>query len=462
MKVVNVVLCIGFLLSGNAAAAPSGWDMKAGVSASESYNDNINLVSTGAKTDDYITQINPYLSINRKTRRLNLQADYRMQNLIYANEDQNNTTFHQLSGNGEMNFVKDIFYIKGAANYSQQNIDQAATTSFNNVSVTNNRTNVAAININPYLKFRLGNTSDLKLSVDKGIVKYSGSLNDSDRDLYQANLTSGKAFNRLGWSLNASRQKINTDNQTDIIIQSYQADVQYKLTKKVSITAGVGADDNQYTRAISTENPDSETYTLGMNWNITPRTKINFGGVSHYFGDSFFLDINNKSRRTDLSVKYKEDVTALTATQFDQNENNINFNNDVSKASISNDAFVRKHFSGNFSLKSAKSVLKLSIFNEKRIYQTDDTSERIYGGAGSLDWKFGKRTSLLLSGAGQITNRRGSSIKDGLLQVSAEVKRQLRKKLSGSIGITHARRDTSINSQDYRQNMANISINWQL
>jgi len=459
-----------------AHSAIGGWELKGGVAASESYNDNLTLVSAN-KIDDYITEINPYIGIRRKTRALDLSVDYRLQNLIYASEDQFNETFHQLQGDVTANFIKDIFYINGSASYGQQNISNTGNVSFNNQSVTGNRTNVGTARLNPYFKYRFGRAADLYLGVEKGIVRYgSGSANDSDRNDYQVKLSSGTSFNRIKWNVNYHNQDIETDGQSDTELTEYKGKVEYKLTRQFGLTATAGYEDNEYVRAVTTEAPDGSSWTIGINWTPSPRTSFEAGVGERFYGNTGYMTLSHRLRRVLLSAKYLEDVTVSAVNQFDGTgvQDVDEFGDpiisdasnpevlDPSLPGINNDTYIRKRLSGNFSFRSAKSLLTASIYDERRFYQISDDRERSYGASANLTWDFARRTKAIFSTSGQIVNVRGGGRKDGYASLSAGVVRQLQKKLTGTMKLTHNRRDSSLNSVDYRQNIATIGINWQL
>lgn len=470
----TILLLIGLVFSGSIFAAGS-WKIQPVITLSESYNDNLTLASTGVKTDDYITTISPAISITRDSRRLKFNGRYQAQGLLYGSESQYNTIFHQLQANGTVNLVKDIFFINGTGTYSQQNINQTATVSFDNISITNNRANVGTARLNPYLRFKFGRTSNLLVSVDKGVVRYSGGLSDSNTTTYKVNLDNGTAFNKLLWNIFYDRNDIETDFQADTKFEKIGAGVEYKLTRLFSVTASGAYEDNTYRRAASTSNPTNQSsWTAGVKLTPSVRTTVEVGVSSNYFSNSGYLKFSNKLRRITTSLSYSEDVTVLALNQFNTGvfpqfnssgtavptaaSNNIN----VSLPGVTGETYIRKKLGGAFSIKSTKSMLFVSIYDERRLYQSTDTKERVYGGNANLNWKFALRTSLNLSARGQVQDLRGSTRKDGLLQVRLGLTRDMRSNLKGRVSIIHNRRDSNTNAYDYDQNTVAVSIIWKI
>ncbi len=470
----TILLLTGMMLSSSLLAA-SNWKIQPLLTVSESYNDNLTLTSTGVKIDDYITTISPLISVNVDSRRLKFDGRYQAQGLIYGSEDQYNTIFHQLQANGTATLVKDLFFVNSSATYSQQNINQTAAVSFDNISITNNRTNVGTARLNPYLKFKFGNSSNLLVSVDKGVVRYSGVLRDSDTSNYQVKLDSGANFNKLLWNVYYSRNDVQTDFLADTKFEKIGAGIEYKLNRQFAVTATGGYDDNTYIRAATTQNPvNQSSWTAGVKWTPSIRTTVEAGVSSNYFSDSGYLKLSNKARRITSSLSYIEDVTVLALNQYNTgafsqfsssstaNATAASNNIDVSLPGVTGETYVRKRLQGNLSFKTAKSRLSASIYDERRQYQSNDQKERVYGGSANFDWKFALRTSLNLSARGQVQDLRASTRKDGLLRVRLGVTRDMRSNLQGSVSVVHNRRDSNANANDYNQNTVTVSIIWKI
>ncbi len=470
----TILLLTGMVFSGSILAAGS-WKLQPLLTVSEAYNDNLTLASTGVKIDDYITTVSPAISVTRDSRKLKFNGRYQAQGLLYGSESQYNTVFHQFQANGTANLIKDIFFINGTGTYSQQNINQTSTVSFDNISITNNRTNVGTARLNPYLKFKLGNTSNLLVSVDKGVVRYGGGLRDSNTTTYNIKLDSGTAFNKLLWNVYYNRNNVKTDFQADTKFEKMGAGVEYKLFRQLALTASGAYEDNTYIRAASTSNPTNQSsWTAGVKWTPSKRTTLEVGMSSNFFSDSGYLRFSNKVRQLKTTLSYLEDVTVLALNQYNSrvfsqfdpsvtNGSAVTSNNiDVSLPGVTGETYIRKRLGGSISFRTRKSLLSASIYDERRLYQSTDTKERVSGGYANLGWKFALRTRLNLSVSAQLQELRGSTRKDGLLQVRLGVTRDMRSNLQGSVSVVHNRRDSNANVNDYNQNTATVSIIWRI
>lgn len=465
---INRISCI--LICGaisNPVSAASNWKVNAGVAANLSFNDNITRVSSGTKVDGVITQINPYIGVSGKSKRIDLDLKYNMQNLFYSNNSQYNDTFHQFQGDMKANLVKNFLFIDTGAAYAQQNISNTTGTFFNNTTVTGNRTNVGRARVKPYIKHNFGRTAQLTTGAEYSVVRYGTSgLLDNNISQYDFTLNSGKDFNRMTWQVDYLKMKIKPDTQSDIIFEQYNGLLGYKLTRKITVTASAGREKNRFARAAVTSIPEGLKWMVGVKWTPTKMTTVDAGAGRRFFGNSGFLTVTTSSRLTKTSIRYSEDLSTSSTSQFGRriytgtNSNPSNPNVvDISQPSIRAGTYIRKQLRGDFSIKSAKSVLSLSAYNESRDYQVTNNTERVYGGSVNFNWNFAQRTRAILSATGAIINPALSG-KVGLMTLNVSVNRQLRKKLSANISVSHSRRKSGQSASDYKQNIANVGINW--
>src|SRR5690349_19753266 len=73
-----------FLLSSHSEA--SEWRIRPRLNLIETYSDNVRLGAAGS-SDDFITQINPGIIARGVASRYNIDVNYMMNNLIYANNN---------------------------------------------------------------------------------------------------------------------------------------------------------------------------------------------------------------------------------------------------------------------------------------------------------------------------------------------------------------------------------------
>ncbi len=462
------------------AGAMANWTWTPGFLAQESYNDNLTLVDEGDKVTDFITELTPSLAINQRSRTLDLTLDYRMQNLVYAKESQYNKTYSQFRGNATANLVRDFFFIDAAASYGQQNISNAGTITLNNATINRNRTNATVASVRPYIEYSLGRSADVYLAAERGIVRYSAAeIEGSERNSYEARLSSGRAFQRLLWRLVYLKQDISSANQVNTLLQEYNGELEYRLTPRLSLLATSGYDDNQYDRAGIVTNPRGSKWTAGFSWIATRHTSVVASVGKRYFGNTRALTISNRARRTELSLSYDESVTVLATTLFAANEPApapvpaegdtgdaavpplLSTEVDPSLPSVGNAAYVRKRLTGNFSLYGRQSLLALTVYDESRLYESTGREELIKGGSASYNWNISSRSRFIVSVTGQYSDLADRG-KNKFVRASAEIERRINTNLVSSFSLSHNTQAFSLGVLNYDQNIAYARIVWEL
>ncbi len=179
------VASVTLLLSPCSDAAE--WKVLPRLSLFETYSDNLGLTSTGRKTDDFVTQINPGIVVNGVGRRFSLDVNYMMNNLIYAESSNLNRMQHQLGARATTELLEDLFFVDGRATIAQQNISLLGPQSFDNVNVTGNRANVTTFSISPYLRHRFQDFASGELRYTRSLVNSNANaLSNSTGDSFVA------------------------------------------------------------------------------------------------------------------------------------------------------------------------------------------------------------------------------------------------------------------------------------
>ncbi|RLA11498.1 MAG: hypothetical protein DRQ52_09520, partial [Gammaproteobacteria bacterium] len=83
------------------------------------YVDNIDLAKSGGR-DDLVAQINPEFLLEVASSRIEVQADYRLQNLVYTSYSDLNETYQQFHGNAAVDIIPSKLKLNSIASYDQQ------------------------------------------------------------------------------------------------------------------------------------------------------------------------------------------------------------------------------------------------------------------------------------------------------------------------------------------------------
>ncbi len=479
-------------------AGAAEWKIAPSLDLKETYTDNVRLAPPGLEKNEFITQINPGISLTGNGSHLKLNASYVMQNLIYAKESSQNTMNHLLNANANAELVDNLLFLDGRASISQQNISPLGPQSSDNVNITGNRTEVQTYSVSPYLRHSFSNYASTEVRYTHNEVSTGGSgLLNSQADRIQLGLNSGSAFKTLGWGLNYSTGKTrygNTANTNAPALETevFSGNLSFPVTPKFRLTATGGYEKNNYI-SIGPK-PDGSFWTAGFSWAPSITTSIDASAGQRFFGDTYSLAASHRTRLTAWSLGYSEDITttqsqflnpvtidtasflkplldnpALTPIQkqdiqtFIQNYPTLT----GSINSLTNRVFLQKRLQASVAVTGAKNILVLSLFNTSREAQTAQNQDialldsvnlalndktKQMGVNASWNWRIGSRTSANF-GAGYIRSNYpslGRTDNDKTIRVS--LTRQLQPKLNGSIELRHVQRDSSQSGGDYSEN----------
>ena len=463
------------------------WTLAPSLEVSETYLDNVTLAPPGDEESDYITQITPEILAHAKGRRGELDLAYRMQNLLYVNNSQANTTYHQLVANTTAELVREVLFIDADGSYGQAPISQEGAVGFDNLAVTENRTNVGTYSISPYLLKQFGRFASAELRYTYEKVEYSedtASVADSDGHRIFAQLGSSRTSQRLtpgyrpnqvspsrqystplDWSLIYQRDESNNRDGADTKFEETVLQLHYRLGAETALRADLGYEDNEYERSPDSEEPKGLFWSVGMVWNPSRRTSLEATTGERFYGQHYDLAFRHQTRRTTVEVLYLEETInpsgALLESPFSLVGDELGSPVpdpsgelqpvEVPLPSIGTEVYLRKRLTANISKSTAKSIFRMEVFNEERDYQATGDEERVYGGNAVWDWRLAPRTSSMLRGDWQRQELRNGE-EDELWQISLRVTRKVRANVDGFLEYRHVRQQSTEAENEYRQN----------
>ena len=510
-KIVQAVTSTILIFPAYSAAAD--WKITPTLNLLETYTDNVTLASRGNEISDFITQINPGVSLTGTGARLKVNLNYTMQNLFYANQNNQNTTMHQLSAGAKATLIKNFFFLDSTANISQQIISLQGPLTTNNENITNNRTNVKTYSISPYILHNFSNFATTQARYTHNAVYTDvGGLSGSQSDTILLSLTSGSAFRKLGWGLNYNKQKIDglgtlgtlgTLN-TSIESEQYMGNLRYRVSSKFSLTGTSGYQKFSYTSIIGQS--AGSFWTTGFIWTPSERTNITANTGKAFFGTTYTLMASHHTRRSNWNLSYNQNITT-TRDQFmiPATTNTANFLNQLWTSNIPDpvmrqqtvDAFIRnnglsasifnpiniltnqfflqKRLQATVALSGTKNTLVFSMFHMLQEAQTLGNANSALSGAnnftlnnntkqigGNALWshQISPRTSANVSAMYIKSNILDTGQEDETKTFTAGLTKLIRPKLNGAVNFRHVER-TSNTIQDgaaYRENAIIASL----
>jgi uncharacterized protein (PEP-CTERM system associated) len=472
------------------------WQTEPYLNLQETYSDNIVLAPPGNEISDLITEIDPGIILTRTSSDLKLHASYQMQNFIYAKNSAMHSTHHLLDTELNANLIKGSLFLDGRAEISQQNISSLGRLAIDNSSVTNNRTSIGTYSVSPYFKHNFEDliSSELRYT-HSAVATTTNGISNLQTNLIHLNLENGPSFKKFGWGVNLNRQINNYRDNTVGFPGSnnYSANLSYQMTPSLRLTATGGYEQYDYQSIVQL--PEGPTQTVGFSWIPSQRTNIEASAGRRFFGNTYMLDISQRSARTVWGLVYNEDITT-TQSQFiiPASINTSDFLNNLWANTITDDTlrqqtvdtfiqdmglpnslaspvnyltnrvFLQKRIEASAGLIGEKMKTMFTIYGMKRNAQTSanvdsainaaakDETKQI-GGTALWSMQISSRTSANIDVDASATSRKDyiKSIKIGMI-------RQLQPKLSCSFEIRRTQRHSSAIYGGYQENAASASF----
>jgi uncharacterized protein (PEP-CTERM system associated) len=276
----------------------------------ETYSDNVRLGQGGSATGDFITQINPGITIDGLGSRFNANVNYTTNSLIYAQNSNFSRIRHQLNATGTAELYKDLFFVDGRASISQQNVSLLGPQAIDNVNITGNRANVSVYTISPYLRHRFQDFATTELRYARNWVNSGvNPLFNSQADSVLFNLNSGSAFKTLGWGVNYSHQMIDFATGRTVELERSIGNLSYTITPQFALTATGGYERNSFISIRGS--PSAPLWTVGFVWQPTERTNIAVSGGQRFFGNTYSAVASHRTRLTAWDLSYAQNITTF-------------------------------------------------------------------------------------------------------------------------------------------------------
>lgn len=484
------------------------WRFEPTLNASSTYTDNVKQSSSNPQDALIFTATPGFTLRSEGSRRVQASLQYGLTGVKRFGGDQSDNFYHNLSAIGKAELVEDFLFIDGNANISQQLISllgSPADATTNN----SNRTTVGTYSISPYIQQRLGTFAFAQARYTaSGAIFQNNAAANANSNSFTASLNSGTRFTDLSWGLNYSLRKlqnrnaVNSVNNTDVTFESASATAGYALTRQFRVFGTVGHDSNDY---LSSSGTSGSFYSAGFGWAPTRRTNLEASVGERYFGRTFSLAANHRTRLTQWRVRYSEDVSDISQQLLEQSSRIfwvcgvgtlveapndpggcvgpitagqlalVYSNYGVSTADLiaagllniatTNGIYIIKNFNAGVSWDLGKLGFGLSAQDTKRLYQAlGDAQDHIQGVTGSVSYRLSEtvtansilsltRTSLDSS----LTN--GVSRQDDLLSLSLGLNRRFTSQLYGALIFRHTQRSSNVANADYDENSLTASVN---
>jgi uncharacterized protein (PEP-CTERM system associated) len=401
------------------------------LTASQIFSDNFNLSGVDKKSA-FITEMSPGISVRKQANWLNLNLDYKLQNLFNLSTG-NSSLFHMLQMNSKFQLANNSLFLETRASNTQQSISTNSISNSNAIGALN-RTNTTSYGFSPHWTphFNGYAVGDIRYNYDV-VNTGTSAVQNVIRTEEIVNIASDQRFSyNVMWRLAHSNRDYKSANGSGIRFQDDEAEARIKIHKDISMFSLVGYSDTDF--EVNKFYKNGGYYTAGLRWQPLHEFGIEAGyGINSYVtmslkpfrginwettfrrreigtnvGNIWQSSFSYQAKHADLKMNYLEDVQTaqnmlLNQVNGSQNvsqlpgPNQIPGQINVLLPTLSNDVFIRKRADAQISYKTGKSVISTQIYDERRFFQLGSYEQELKGISASWNWYFAHTMSFFVS-----------------------------------------------------------------
>lgn len=466
--------------------ARAEWRFTPTVDLRETWTDNVNLAPPGQEHSRLVSTLSPGFQLVNETPRLQFRANYQLSLYDYRGSRPDNTQRHTsfLNADARARLLGEVLFLDASAS-----VQQTPTSAFGpqlpgGGYSSSNSSQMRSYRISPYLRETFGSLASGELRYVHDYVSSSAAgFGQSTGDTVSVLLSSGPTFRKIGWSMTASRQKLHDNIASDSTTDAANLGLRYLLSTQLSLNLNGGYDRFDYhSQGGKTQ---GASYSGGFRWDPSGRTTLEANVGHRFYGPSYYLSAQHRSRGTVWNISYDDAVTN-TRNQFTlpATVNTAALLNQLFSVSIpdpnqraafiqaymaarglpialpnainylSNRYTLQRQFRASSAMQLAHSTAMVTVFRSKRqalsetqqdsqllgtqlLNLNDNTDQK--GLNASLSYQLGPRSQATLSAAAYRTESLSTDRVDNSRQLSLYLTRQFSAKLSGVAEVRRTR-----------------------
>lgn len=455
------------------------WEFTPRIGVRQTLTDNVDLSPSGAEDSDLITELRPGFTVTGSGRRVDASVDYTLQALYYADDSDRNDLFHQLRGRGEVEVLRDTFFIEGAARRRQNAADLIGPVGLDNAVGTRNRQEATSVEVSPYLRNRLGRFAESELryrhSRTRTELVRGGDAQDTYSNLGSLRIDSGSAFQRFTWSTGGSYERIDGDDELDEgTFRSVDARVGWQVRRTLQLSATGGYEDNDFETARDEDDLADTFWDAGVLWVPNRRTSIEARYGERFFGNTQTLRASYRARSAVFTASRVETISS-ERDQIQLIDDTIPIFSDPSctevgpdcellaeipvfSARVVNEFFIDTRSTAAITFTGRRVTATLSAFQRERDFEVSEREEEETGGGLTVSWQLGARSSVNFAGAYSRNIINQPDRDDDLYNASLTFNRRIGETLRTFASVRHQARDSNERSAEYRENAIIIGL----
>jgi uncharacterized protein (PEP-CTERM system associated) len=314
------------LAAGLCAAFPAhaAWDFTPTAAARATYSDNVALQSDDRAESGMVLQLTPGFQLLNRSQRFDLSVVYVLNLYEYSGARRSSTQRHSQDLSSRLNsrLVEDLLYLDADAGVHQQATSAFGPLQAGNDYLRTNRNEVRTYRVSPYLVHRFGAfaNGELRYAADSVSTDNIG-MRRSDGNTISGLLRSGPTFRRFSWDASAMRAVVDEElpvtggGQRSQTTSSKAANVnlRYIATQQLNVGVFGGYDDYDFSGLGGAQS--GAAYGANLQWTPSARTSLQASAGHRFYGPSYSLALQHRSRGTVWNVLYSDAVSS-TRSQF--------------------------------------------------------------------------------------------------------------------------------------------------
>lgn len=297
---------------------PRAWTVVPSLSASEHFTDNLFLAAERPQSGFYTTWV-PGLAIRGDTRRLQVDADWAAERLMFLDDPELDRTTQRLHGHLAATLIEEHLFVdafgalypslvEGAGRLG--NLGRNARSARGAlVGGEANRTDVTTWGVTPRWRQDFGSFATFTASAtfSDTATDAAGRVGGGEGRDWRARLETGRRFQRWHWGLDYERRD-NEASRSGVssVFQRLWLDSRWDATRKLALTAALGVEDNQFVSRFRQRH--GPVWQLGFDYTPTPRSSVRASVGERSFGSTKAFALRHRLRSFVLSARYDEDL----------------------------------------------------------------------------------------------------------------------------------------------------------
>ncbi len=464
--------------------------LKPSLGLKETYTNNVSPIDDPG-TADFITEVTPGLSLQADGSRLNANIGLTLQNFFSAKDSDRNVQFHDLAADTSAELIKDFAFLNLKASNSQRVISPSRGGRLNNFNKAN-RSDISSLLVNPHLKKRFGGKAEGSASYSYEELSSGNEVSDARIKGVKAELKSGPSFQRMVWSVDYSKKTTKRSTANNFSRASAIAKASYQVYEKLGVLFRAGDERNDRASTQSQGYRNGSYYAAGiriiphstleidlllgkrldvlsLSWTPTSRSALNILSQKQKVGRNpgrvWRGSLQLVNRRVVWNASYVVDNTSAqdsASLGVGSQDSQSPSGNLATGIPLSNERFLRKRKQMDFGYKTAKSIIKIELYEEHRIFRSSNHQDFL-GGEVSWRWRFATRTTMELRFQGSKSQYFDTdNVRLGGRLRNAEINffRKMGRAVEGSIMARRTFQDGLVGGNSYNETRLSAGVAW--